>query len=68
MASTYYLEIIDQLIKMDLFNIAYISFNNSFLQYINDKKLNFNNYNYLSYNTNNLKCIDKKLVKSYLFK
>ncbi|APQ77019.1 capsular biosynthesis protein [Clostridium botulinum] len=62
-ASTYYLEIIDQLIKMDLFNIAYISFNNSFLQYINDKKLNFNNYNYLSYNTNNLKCIDKKISK-----
>lgn len=62
-ASTYYLEIIEQLIKMDLSSIAYITLGNSFLQYINDKELNFNNYSYLSQDSNNLKCNYNKVNK-----
>lgn len=57
-ASTYFTEIIEQLLDLGIGKIAYYSTSNSFLQYICDNNLDFTNYNYKN------KITERDIVKS----
>lgn len=46
-ASTYYYDIIEQLVRMNMHNIWYISYNNNIIQKYDNIELNFNNYTYI---------------------